>query len=554
MGQQEELGSVTEEPTGQPAAVHQAFVLVHDLQANEPGAMAALRRLGDLAAGRGWDDATRAVLFGRAIAAWLQGSAGVLKAVEALIEDSRHHGDDVMLALGLALRSDHGFCGYDRIGVIGREADLARATVILEHASGGALQKITAHTACGIAFGNRWLFELADEQYAAALAIGDGEPAGAYDFVLSPILFNRAETQVSWASVLRQLGDREGIAECRRSWRSASDLARVTYQMVPSWRAELEALGCVVDAIAGEDVAERTDEQFARLAGGEAATPRLEGALWLARALSDLGAGRPAQASTEAALGTLDATGMPHVYSLALSLAAEIEATDGQNSGLRYGRWHLEAHWADRRASLGAMQSRIQAERLDQEHAVLRRHVRLDDLTGIGNRRALEHHLGELARLDVARVALIVADLDAFKVVNDRHGHLAGDGVLVRTARVLESVIGPADLAVRLGGDEFVVLLADVDFEAAAACAREVLTRFDLEDFADLASDMALGLSAGVAAGLRGEFQEVLAAADAALYRAKAGDGERIGHCRLARPRPDGLAGGAGAEVAVFTH
>ncbi|MDA8296307.1 MAG: GGDEF domain-containing protein [Actinomycetota bacterium] len=542
------------EPADELAAVHHAFVLVHDLQANEPGAMGALEALGDLAVARGWSEALRAVRFGRAIAAWLQGSDGVLEAVEALIEDSRHHGDDVMLALGLALRSDHGFSGYDRIGVVGREADLARAAVILEHANGGAVQKITAHTACGIAFGNRWLFELADEQYAAALAIGDGEPAGSYDFVLSPILFNRAETQVSWASMLRQLGDHEGIAACRRTWQAASHLARVTYQMVPSWQAELDALGCVVDAIAGEDVTERVDGQFARLEHGEAATARLAGLLWLARALSDLDAGRPAAASVEAALATLDQTGMPHVYSLALCLAAEIEATDGRQAGLRYGRRHLEEHWADRRAALGAMQSRIQAERLDQERAALSRHIRLDDLTGIGNRRALEHHLGELARHDVARVGMIVADLDAFKVVNDRHGHLAGDGVLVRTARVLESVTGPRDLAVRLGGDEFVLLLADVDLEAAAERARELLVRFDAEDFAAVAPGTPVGLSAGVAAGRRGELQEVLAAADAALYRAKAGEGERIGGCRFARPRPDGLPLRPGAGDALFTH
>lgn len=554
MAQRDQLRSAIDELADEQVAVHQAFVLIHDLQANEPGARQALEALGERAIVGGWDDALRAVRFGRAIAAWLQGGDDVLDTVEALIEDSRHHGDDVMLALGLALRSDHGFSGYDRIGLVGREADLAQAAVILEHANGGVLQKITAHTACGIAFGNRWLFELADEQYAAALAIGDGEPAGSCDFVLSPILFNRAEMQVSWASMLRQLDDREGIAECRRTWRSASRLARVTYQMVPSWQAELDALECVVDAIAGEDVAPRVDEQFERLEHGEPATSRLSGLLWLARALSDLDAGRPAGPSVEAALDTLDETGMSHVYSLALYLAAEIEASDSRRAGLRYGRWHLEEHWADRRAALGAMQSRIQAERLDQERATLSRHIRLDDLTGIGNRRALEHHLGELARLDVSHVGLIVADLDAFKVVNDRHGHLAGDGVLVRTARVLESVLGPGDLAVRLGGDEFVLLLAGVDLEGAARRASELLARFDAEDFADLAPDSPVSVSAGVAAGRRGEFQEVLAAADAALYRAKAGEGERIGRSRVARPRSGALTDHPGAEDVVFTR
>jgi diguanylate cyclase (GGDEF)-like protein len=234
-------------------------------------------------------------------------------------------------------------------------------------------------------------------------------------------------------------------------------------------------------------------------------------------------------------VASIDANLYPQLYDLALYLAAEAEAGTGLGAGLRYGRRQLSEHWARRLASLGAMQSRVQAERLSTERELLSKHARLDDLTGIGNRRALEQYLTELERLDVASIALILLDVDAFKEVNDGHGHLAGDAVLVGIARALERSIRPCDLAVRLGGDEFAVVLADVDLDAAFERAAAFLALIDEQHFEEASPGLVVALSAGVATGAPARMAELRAEADAALYRAKAGGGRRVLRSRVAR-------------------
>ena len=89
-----------------------------------------------------------------------------------------------------------------------------------------------------------------------------------------------------------------------------------------------------------------------------------------------------------------------------------------------------------------------------------RREARTDPLTDLANRRHLQEHCtGLLARPDAAPISLLMVDLDDFKIVNDRHGHLAGDLVLAQVAARLGAVIRDRDLLGRLGGDEFVALL-----------------------------------------------------------------------------------------------
>lgn len=516
------------------AALWRAFRIVHDLQAGVPGALEALEVLARVAAERSWGDVERAVLFARAIAGWCAGGEPVLATVETLIDKSRAEADTVMLALGLALRADPAFCGRDEPGVVGSDADLARAVVLLEQPGGHPLERITAHTACGLAFAGRFLFELCDEQYAAGLAIGDEESPGALDFVLAPIMFNRAELQVSWACVLRQLGDREGVAERWQAWKELAREAEGRYAMVDAWRIELRALGLLLGALAGEDTAAEAAAARRRLVPGSLEATRATGLLHLAEALSAADAGRPVDPALSDARATLEPSVRPYADTLALYLAAEQER-GGSGAGLAYGRRHLEEHWAARRAALGAMQARIEAERLAAEREVLSRHARLDDLTGVGNRRALSQFIAELGYRDVSRLALVLLDVNDFKVVNDRHGHLAGDAVLQRLAQVLERHVRPTDLVVRLGGDEFAVLLADADLDAAAACATRMLVQFEQESFPDVAPELSVGLSAGAAAGYSSDVRTLFAAADAALYRAKDGGGTAVGPSALAR-------------------
>ena len=100
-----------------------------------------------------------------------------------------------------------------------------------------------------------------------------------------------------------------------------------------------------------------------------------------------------------------------------------------------------------------------------QREALALRAAQLDPLTGLANRRLLDHQLdAHLGRPDVgkAALALLFIDLDGFKAVNDRHGHAVGDAVLQLVARRLRHALRQDDLACRIGGDEFVCVLFGV--------------------------------------------------------------------------------------------
>src|SRR5581483_462549 len=115
--------------------------------------------------------------------------------------------------------------------------------------------------------------------------------------------------------------------------------------------------------------------------------------------------------------------------------------------------------------------------------------------------------------------ALILADLDRFKAINDEHGHDAGDAVLAEAAARLRSELRAYDLAYRLGGEEFLVVMPG----AAAGTARsvaEVLRRaVAAEPIHGVAVTASLGVSAASSRGF--DFGRLFASADEALYRAK---------------------------------
>ncbi|HLL92867.1 MAG TPA: diguanylate cyclase, partial [Solirubrobacteraceae bacterium] len=123
---------------------------------------------------------------------------------------------------------------------------------------------------------------------------------------------------------------------------------------------------------------------------------------------------------------------------------------------------------------IAQLQDISERKRLEEHLRQLADH---DPLTGLRNRRLFEHDL----RLQVARsrrygevAGLLVIDLDAFKQVNDRHGHKAGDDVLRAVARALTRRLRESDLVARLGGDEFAVLLPHVDPEQLAGLLAEL--------------------------------------------------------------------------------
>jgi diguanylate cyclase (GGDEF)-like protein len=156
----------------------------------------------------------------------------------------------------------------------------------------------------------------------------------------------------------------------------------------------------------------------------------------------------------------------------------------------------------------------------------LREQASVDALTGLVNRRAFDDALATtLTRPVRAGTALVLIDVDAFKTINDSHGHPVGDAALVHLAGVLRDEVRAEDAVLsRLGGDELAVLLPDCAAAAAARRAEELLTAvrsapLPLTD----GTLLALSISVGVAhvPERSGDLRTLYHAADAALYAAK---------------------------------
>lgn len=166
-------------------------------------------------------------------------------------------------------------------------------------------------------------------------------------------------------------------------------------------------------------------------------------------------------------------------------------------------------------------------------HRIVEQQALVDGLTGLANRRECEAVLGrELARSrrQGLPLALVIADLDWFKAVNDAHGHPVGDAVLREFATVLRETARESDLPGRWGGEEFVLLLPGTDAEGAVQLAERV--RVAVERRTILAPDarpLSVTASFGVAAFPdASDARELVAAADAALYEAKRAGKNRV--------------------------
>lgn len=196
-------------------------------------------------------------------------------------------------------------------------------------------------------------------------------------------------------------------------------------------------------------------------------------------------------------------------------------------------------------------QTRDELEQAVEEQRLLAQQAqtiaRRDELTGLARRWRFDEELGRQiahSRHYGTSGALILADLDGLKLVNDTYGHLVGDAVLEHVADVMQRQLRGSDLAARLGGDEFAILLPDAGIDEAAQVARRIVEAARDTTGTGLP---ATSISAGVTTidGLLSA-GDVLRHADVALYDAKRDGGDR--HAMWAADRvPDDPVLEAGA-------
>lgn len=189
--------------------------------------------------------------------------------------------------------------------------------------------------------------------------------------------------------------------------------------------------------------------------------------------------------------------------------------------------------------------TRYRLEEVATELDRTRLEARVDQLSGVGNRKAFDESLLFMFsrfKRHKASFAMLLIDVDHFKWINDTHGHPAGDAVVTRLGGTLRDALRGGDHVARYGGDEFALLVSGVDEQVALAIAQRIRRKVETTNF-DVGVDdarVAVTLSMGLAVcGVEDTPESLMKKADAALYRSK-----QAGRNRLTVYRSE-MAGGS---------
>jgi diguanylate cyclase (GGDEF)-like protein/PAS domain S-box-containing protein len=232
---------------------------------------------------------------------------------------------------------------------------------------------------------------------------------------------------------------------------------------------------------------------------------------------------------------------MQHADALSLfypdpEIRAAVAASVGPAPGGEFKEWYPQNRQGEVLATLwsnvrlpdgGVVNIGMDITERKQAEAQLQRMAKTDGLTGCWNRAEIMRRLKERVEAAAAdakfKTTAVMIDLDHFKQVNDRHGHLAGDAALKNFCEQLRASVHDGDLIGRLGGEEFLVLLDGVDAEAGVALCDRLRGRLQAHVIEVGGYPLPLSASAGVTR-IRGQGETIsslLSRADAALYEAK---------------------------------
>jgi diguanylate cyclase (GGDEF)-like protein len=406
--------------------------------------------------------------------------------------------------------------------------DLARAEAALLGVEDDALA-CWAHTGLGYGYLELRLYELARPHFEAAVDL-DASPIPLADARAIDLL-NLAELHVRWADELERALPHDSaedeadelraaghdiasaaLAESRRV--GAAGLAAAAGALALCSRPRAQAEASIADLRAAYESPDHNDHQGGRAVVGSA----------LARALWRTGRHEEALAAAREAADLSAAAGDWHVAATVRWLLVEMEhqaGLPGAASGHAYAQLLSRVLWQQRLSTLQGARAALAVEGLRRDTAVAERRALEDPLTGVGNRRALDAALGR-SRHEDGPWSLLVVDLDEFKTVNDRYGHLLGDEVLRRVADAIRRVARADDVVVRLGGDEFVVLARGTDETGGAALAERL--REAIASVTVSTPHGCVQLSATVGVGTTGDrttTADLLEVADLDMYRGK---------------------------------
>ncbi|MBI2775695.1 MAG: GGDEF domain-containing protein [Chloroflexi bacterium] len=267
---------------------------------------------------------------------------------------------------------------------------------------------------------------------------------------------------------------------------------------------------------------------------------------WLAGFLDDVGVAHPIRPASAPMAAAAEVIGTGHasavaarvaervrsVYALSHTLAAPLRTEDGVIGAIVLSRRDREA-WPQpaRRLLEGAAVEAAAAMARAYSYREVAAHASTDPLTGLPNRRYFDEFCGLLARRRRSgdAVAVLMVDIDKFKVLNDTYGHPVGDEVLRSVAAAIVSAVREEDVPARVGGEEFAVLLRNPGPEVAAEVGervRQAVRALDLRSFGVPGVSVSVGVANAV--GADEPIPTIVERADQALLRAKRSGRDRV--------------------------